>query len=494
MTKMKIRLDGYHAMVVSKYFQTRRDFFSYVLVCKKFRDTLMKYHTNPIPLGFNTINYFEKIETLNIWCPSDETFGNQIPICKRSYTNKKIDFFKIVVWFTVSYNTSLNTLNGLVVYKKIKLTQNDVLSISNRKLETEILRNQLLKDINLILTKINSLDSNCFCSCDFLTEITLPDNITSLGGLCISGCKSLTKITLSKKLDRIDQYCFSMCQGLSKIDIPNSVKHIEDYAFNDKLNEEVIDDVNTFNNRRLMTVNFQSPLAVIENHVYVFAQSLFSFVINDKFKVHSDEMKTFEVSKNVCLDIPSTVLTIESHTFENVKQCSKINFESDIFHIGEFSFNKLIEPFTFGNCISLTKIELPKSVRKVESHAFAGCANLVEINFLGSIETLEEFAFSRCIKLTKFNVCEWKGYIGNGCFSNCDSLKELNMQEGVTEIGETAFQLCKSLSNILIPRSVTSIGLLCFDGCISLKEVRIPQTTKFVARYTFLKKTLIIKY
>ncbi|ELP84143.1 leucine rich repeat containing protein BspA family protein, partial [Entamoeba invadens IP1] len=48
-------LSSYHIMIVSKYFETIKDFIKLELVCKKFRGNMVKFHFNPIPLNWKTI-------------------------------------------------------------------------------------------------------------------------------------------------------------------------------------------------------------------------------------------------------------------------------------------------------------------------------------------------------------------------------------------------------------------------------------------------------
>ncbi|ELP91660.1 leucine rich repeat containing protein BspA family protein, partial [Entamoeba invadens IP1] len=65
--EMTSRLDGYHLMIVSKYFNTINDFKNIEFVCKKFGNTMDKFHYNPIPVTQETLHYFTNIESLFVW-------------------------------------------------------------------------------------------------------------------------------------------------------------------------------------------------------------------------------------------------------------------------------------------------------------------------------------------------------------------------------------------------------------------------------------------
>ena len=57
-------------------------------------------------------------------------------------------------------------------------------------------------------------------TCAFLSEMTLPPNLTEIGHSALSGCTSLSEITLSPNLTEIGQHAFSECMSLSAITLP----------------------------------------------------------------------------------------------------------------------------------------------------------------------------------------------------------------------------------------------------------------------------------
>ncbi|ELP89342.1 leucine rich repeat containing protein BspA family protein, partial [Entamoeba invadens IP1] len=62
-------------MIVSKYFLTLEDYIRLERVCKKFENTIAKFHYNPIPLTQITINYFSHLETLILYNTSDHFYS-----------------------------------------------------------------------------------------------------------------------------------------------------------------------------------------------------------------------------------------------------------------------------------------------------------------------------------------------------------------------------------------------------------------------------------
>lgn len=92
---------------------------------------------------------------------------------------------------------------------------------------------------------------------------------------------------------------------------------------------------------------------------------------------------------------------------------------------------------------SLLTVEVPKSVKKIDSFAFNGCSSLISVILPNSITTIEE-----------------------GTFSNCSSLVSITIPSTVTTIEKWAFNNCTALAFVIITNSVKSIGYNAFRGCI----------------------------
>ncbi|ELP94705.1 hypothetical protein EIN_109170 [Entamoeba invadens IP1] len=214
------RLSSYHIMIVSKYFKTIKDFINLELVCKKYGGNMEKFHFNPIPLNRKTIRYFPNIETLCLWNKKDDTFGNKFMInteenkhCENK-TGLKIEFFRIIVWFNVDFETVNRNKNRNIEFKNVTYTQNDREKFGN----------------NIPLNVI-SIGEECFRQCSNLSSISIPSNVTSLGDGCFRGCYVLSSVTIPSSVKSIGYCCFSDCVSLSSVTIPSSVTSIGDGCF-----------------------------------------------------------------------------------------------------------------------------------------------------------------------------------------------------------------------------------------------------------------------
>ena len=75
--------------------------------------------------------------------------------------------------------------------------------------------------------------------------------------------------------------------------------------------------------------------------------------------------------------------------------------------------------------------------------------------------------------------------IGAGAFEGCYELKSIKLSDNLTSIEDSAFRNCSSLTSIKIPESVTKIGREAFSGCSSLTSVNIPEKVEEIGDNAF---------
>lgn len=96
----------------------------------------------------------------------------------------------------------------------------------------------------------------------------------------------------------------------------------------------------------------------------------------------------------------------------------------------------------FHNCVSLKKMEIPYSVKKISSGAFDGCTSLTQI-------------------ILPIN-------LKSGCtFRRCENLREILFPVGTTDISGDPFYGCVNLKSVYIPSSVVRFAdMIIRDDCI----------------------------
>lgn len=116
---------------------------------------------------------------------------------------------------------------------------------------------------------------------------------------------------------------------------------------------------------------------------------------------------------------------------QNIKN---VIVEEGIEEIGEYAFE----------CMIMTNVELPSTIKTIKEGAFAWCEQLETINLPEGLEKIE----------------------GYGSFTDCENLKEITFPSTLTEIGDEAFYDCYSLDRVYIPKTLTSIHYSAFQsGC-----------------------------
>ena len=54
----------------------------------------------------------------------------------------------------------------------------------------------------------------------------------------------------------------------------------------------------------------------------------------------------------------------------------------------------------FTDCLGLTKIKMPKSIKTIARWAFSGCVSLAEVHIPAGIESIDSEAFALCPNVT----------------------------------------------------------------------------------------------
>ncbi|ELP86802.1 hypothetical protein EIN_516780 [Entamoeba invadens IP1] len=209
------KLDTYHIMVVSKYFETIRDIIKLEIVCKKYKNTMKKFHYNPVPVTDKTINYFPKILTLYLYHKEDEIFLNVFLIttpnsdyCENTHKPN----IKIAIKNFTIVDKNIKYKN--VIFKNVTYTKND--------------RKTFGDTIPLI---VKSIGEKCFYFNTTLINLTVPSNVTLLGDYSFCHCDNLVSVILPPTITKLSYKCFAMCEKLKSIEIPLSVVSIGDYCF-----------------------------------------------------------------------------------------------------------------------------------------------------------------------------------------------------------------------------------------------------------------------
>ena len=129
----------------------------------------------------------------------------------------------------------------------------------------------------------------------------------------------------------------------------------------------------------------------------------------------------------------------------------------------------------FGNCYSLTSINIPEGVTSIGIYTFYNCYSLTNINIPEGVTNIGNSAFNGCRSLTSINLPEGVTNIGSSAFNSCFSLTSIAIPEGVTTIGESAFYNCRSLTDIVVKGNPNLANVNAFDNIYSGYLIYVPR-------------------
>ena len=152
------------------------------------------------------------------------------------------------------------------------------------------------------------------------------------------------------------------------------------------------------------------------------------------------------------LTLPSSLIKISRDAFGRCGNIKHIHFSEGLQEIGSFAF---------GSC-PVEKLDLPKTLTKIEGSVFSGFKQLVELNLPDSLVS-----------------------IGSDAFRNCSSLRSVKLPAHLKVISESLFGHCEALEQVQMPDDLEKIGRYAFSDCLNLKSITLPDSVKSIAEDAF---------
>lgn len=140
----------------------------------------------------------------------------------------------------------------------------------------------------------------------------------------------------------------------------------------------------------------------------------------------------------------------------------------------------------FKDCKKLRSITLGKNVNCIKSMAFLRCKNLSEVKIKGnSLESIYSSAFDGCISLKKIDLPKSMKWISESAFAR-SGLEQITVPAKVINLYGYSFAECKKLKKVKLSKNLYGIQYSCFEGCTALEEIVIPKKVKNI-RYEAFK-------
>ena len=159
----------------------------------------------------------------------------------------------------------------------------------------------------------------------------------------------------------------------------------------------------------------------------------------------------------------------------------------------------------FKDCVNLTAVNLPATLKSVGNSTFEGCTGLTSIDLPNSVSYMGFKAFANCTGITSVTIPEAITTLADDVFTGCPitslTWNAINCGRGggwdptlITEltIGDKVQQIPMSfmhgaqISSVEIPLSVKNIGPWSFQDCKNLTTVTIPDSVTNIGYYAFM--------
>lgn len=299
-----------------------------------------------------------------------------------------------------------------------------------------------------------SVGNYAFHRSEDLKKITV--NCETIGEEAFSGCDYLTDITLGENVKTLGDKAFYTCDALECVEIPSTVTDIGEKTFYScpALKEAIIRagtvKAGTFYNCRALTTLVISDNATLDASFTVgntYAQEALETVKIEKGEIGDN---AFSNCKNLTtVELGGGVTSIGKSAFFKCTQLSSIAIGSGVTSIGTSAFNGCttltnanigsgaIGANAFQDCSSLTTVELGDGVTSIGRNAFLRCKALASMNIGSSVRTIESFAFSGCEALKEVTISA--AQVKSGAFSKATALEKVTFGNDVTNIAAGVF-------------------------------------------------------
>ena len=314
---------------------------------------------------------------------------------------------------------------------------------------------------------VTTINPSMFYNNGKLASVTIGKGVKTIGSNAFYNCGSdesvneLT-VTMGENINKISELAFYYCKKLTSVNLPSSVKVIETTAFS---------------NTGLTSITIPATVDSLGLRAFGECGDLTSIRIEDNTTplklwngyngtfAFSDAGKTVYVGRDLLLNDNTSV-------FGNP---TSVTFGDNV---------TTINPSMFYNNGKLASVTIGKGVKTIGSNAFYNCGSDESVNELTvtmgeNLSKISEQAFYYCKKLTSVNLPSSVKVIETNAFSNT-GLTSITIPASADSLGLRAFGECGNLTNIRIEDNTTPLKLLNgYNGTFAFSDA---EKTVYVGR------------
>ena len=373
---------------------------------------------------------------------------------------------------------------------------------------------------NVIMEEgVEKIGDFAFQDCTALKEVDIADTVSIMGDTCFGWCRSLERFKFPNALNTIPNRALSSCVNLVEINIPEGVVNIRNAAFEYCSKIEEIYIPSTVNNIVGSAFQGMASLTNIKiatnNKSYSFSDnSLMSangkvlyYMLSNKSEIVIPETveelssgALIDYSKSATLKITKNVKTISTVISGNITKIDVVSdnsyFKSDGGNLYNKDMTNLIK-----YCGNESVVNLPDTVKKINSYAFYGKKNVQKLTLPEAIEQLDGFSLestqiSELYLPKNVKAIYTSTFSGNTTVTISEDNPNYKTTDGtliLSKDGKRLVATSKNLAEYNIPSSVETIGGSAFYRRTAMKNIKIPSNVKTIENNAFDYSTTLAK-
>ena len=378
--------------------------------------------------------------------------------------------------------------------------------------ENAFSKNATLENV-IIEEGVEKIGIQAFAQCTALQSIKIADSVSSIGKQCFNMCEKLVEINFPKSLKEISNEMLANCYSLKEVIIPEGIESISPSAFIYDKNLQRVSIPATVRNIGVQAFTGTIKLTNLEisenNKTYSFANS----------SLMSKDGKTlYFILANVKeVNIPQTVETIQSGSFESFTQKLTVNIPESVKVINSKFSGNVTRINVDENNLNFTSVDgnlytknmkeiirytqnqqsftMPNEVVNIRECCFNGSSNLEDLKLSDNLEGIGGFNFSGTkikelylpAKVNNINhsISFFRQDVEITISEDNPNLKTLDGTIILSKDGKRLIALTKDLETYNIPNSVEIIEEYSIYSKKKIKEIILPNSVKEIQGRAF---------
>lgn len=337
------------------------------------------------------------------------------------------------------------------------------LTLPNRDIDYGVSVFSLCRSLKTITVpnKVSAIPTSMFASCTSLEEVNLRYGLTEIGKEAFYHCGALTEIKVPESVEVIGDEAFIECGKLTAVTIIDGLREIGAGAFNGtgistirlpKTLESIGE--NAFSGSALKAVTVADGIRSIDDGVFAACAKLEEVSLPDS--VESIGKRAFtDCTALQHITIPDSVTSIGENAFYN-SGLQTVDMSDNVEFLGRYAFgftdwleNTRAAAIASGDMIICGKsilecsgcsgdVVIPDGIVSICETAFqinygntgaddSGIRSITSVQLPDTLTRIEEYTFQSLTQLKEITIPASVSYIGMGAFNYCESLESITV-------------------------------------------------------------------